>query len=474
MKPIQVAARSVIFTMPTAICQVFRSGRPAPFVLALALSLAACEGHGEPAADEPAPATRQAPPDAEPEPAELALGYAPPEGRTPAPTDALILAAQDTVRAAPTSAEAHIALATLFLRRKRETGDTAFALYADDAVRVARQLGDDPRAELLHAMLLQDAHRFEEARDAAVGIIRIQPDMAMAYLVQGDALLELGAYDEAVDAYQRALDLRPDLRSYERGAHLRWLHGDPEGAIELLELAIDAGSARDPESMAFCFVDLGTIYLRAGDTRRALAAADRARELVPDYLPAMSLAGRAHEMAGDVDDAVRELSAVVARRPGADELLTLSELERARGDAPAADTHLALALRMASSEPRPVAMYLARHDQDAPEALRLAERELAARQNIEAFDTHALALLRVGRSDEALAAVDRALALGTPDARLHLHRALILAVRGDARGAAADLARARAINPRVDPVLVTEVERRVGPSAPATRDGSGA
>jgi len=462
--------------MPTAVEKHLSSRRPSHLgpalaVLLLAAPIAACEEPDDASGAAPASvATSAAADEAPPAIADLALDYAPSE----VGTDALIAGAQEAVRREPTSVEAHIGLATLFLRKKRETSDAAFALYADDALRVARALGDDPRADLLHAMLLQDQHRFEEARDAARRIIGAQPDLSTAHLVHGDALLELGEYDTAVEAYQRALDLRPDLRSYDRGAHLRWLHGDPEGAIELLELAIDAGSARDPESMAFCFVDLGTIYLRAGDTRRALAAADRARALVPDYLPALSLAGQAHSMAGRDVEAIAMLTAVVARKPGAEELLALAELERSAGDVAAADRHLAHGLRMGTSEPRPVAMYLARHAEDASTALRLAERELVARRNMEAHDAHALALLRAGQAEQALTAIDRALALGTPDARLHLHRALVLAVGGDARGAAGALALARTINPRVDPLLVAEVEHRVGLPAGSGEPGSGA
>ena len=47
---------------------------------------------------------------------------------------------------------------------------------------------------------------------------------------------------EATDAYQRMIDLRPDLHSYARGAHIRWLKGDLTGAVELMELAVSASS----------------------------------------------------------------------------------------------------------------------------------------------------------------------------------------------------------------------------------------
>src|SRR5262249_1175723 len=122
---------------------------------------------------------------------------------------------------------------------------------ADDAVRAARaRAPDDVHAGALAAMLLQEQHRFGDALALADELLRAHPDDTTAHLVRGDALLELGRYDDAGDAYQRALDLRPDLRSYNRGGYLRWLTGDADGAVELYELAIDSGSPRDPESVA--------------------------------------------------------------------------------------------------------------------------------------------------------------------------------------------------------------------------------
>src|SRR5205085_2499650 len=101
--------------------------------------------------------------------------------------------------------------------------------------------------------------RFAEARDAARELIASRADDSTGHLVLGDALLELGDFDEAVASYQRAMDLRPDLRAYERAAHARWLTGDVEGSIELYAMATDAGSVRDPESTAWCWTELGDV-----------------------------------------------------------------------------------------------------------------------------------------------------------------------------------------------------------------------
>ena len=59
--------------------------------------------------------------------------------------------------------------------------------------------------------------------------------------------LELGRYEEAGAAYRRMVELDGSLASYSRLSGLKNLHGDVEGAIADLELAIRLGKAnREP------------------------------------------------------------------------------------------------------------------------------------------------------------------------------------------------------------------------------------
>ena len=44
----------------------------------------------------------------------------------------------------------------------------------------------------------------------------------------GDAQTELGNYDKAAEAYQKMVNLRPDLSSYNRAAYFRFLYGDAD------------------------------------------------------------------------------------------------------------------------------------------------------------------------------------------------------------------------------------------------------
>ena len=57
-----------------------------------------------------------------------------------------------------------------------------------------------------------------------------------------------------------------------------------------------------------------------------------------------------------------------------------------------------------------------------------------------------------GRDEEALAAIETALALGTRNASFYFHSGMIKLALGDTAGARADLTEAMAINPYFDPL----------------------
>jgi tetratricopeptide (TPR) repeat protein len=405
-----------------------------------------------PSADAVAPASA---------PAELALGYVAGDG----PSEQLIAAAQERVRKTPDDAEAYNELALRMIRRARETSDDGYRRYAEDALRAARGLEErNPQTMMLSAMVLQDQHRFRGALSLAREYIALRPDDPTGHLVAGDALLELGEYDPAIDAYQQAMNIHPDLRSYNRAAHMRWLMGDVTGSREIMELAIDAGSARDPESRAWCFVDLGEIDLRRGEPELALRATGAALQLVPDYWPALVLEARALHRTGRLDDAIAKLQIALDRKATAEDLLRMGEWLEQAGRHDEAKRHFDQALALAEAEPRPVALWLARTQREPEKALALAEAELAERQNIAAHDAHAMALLRLGRVAAAQAAMDRALVLQTADAELRLHAGLVASAAGDTARARTELEQARKIDAGADPKLMAELARAVGES----------
>jgi len=390
---------------------------------------------------------------------ELALRYAPSQ----VPSEQAIAAAQRALRAAPDDASAQVALATAFMRRARETSSGAYREYARDVVDTGRATNPQhPRLRMLSAMLLLDGHRFEAAIEVATPLLAVAPNDPTPHLLIGDASLELGRYEQAERAYQAAIDLRPDLRSYNRVGYMRWLYGDFEGAVAALELALDSGSARDPESMAWCFTDLGAMHLRRGETESARAAAAAALELVDGYPPALVLDARASIKEGELERAQSTLERAMATAPSVEGLLRLAEVQQARGEGASATRSVAEAERLAAHDPRPLAHHWARHGTRPARALALAEEELRARQNLWAYDTLALASARAGDIAGARAAMKRARELGIVDAEFSLHAALVELEGGNMLGARSELEAALAQDARVDPLLAGEIRRRLG------------
>ncbi len=379
------------------------------------------------------------------------------------PTGRAITAAQATLRAKPDAVSAHVTLAMLLMRRQRETSDAVLMRYAEDVLTSARAVApDDPQVKLMTAMTLQDGHRFSQVAALTREVLAADPDDTTAHLLLGDALLELGDYEGAMDAVQAAMDRHPDLRSYNRAAHLRWLVGDFDSALAIMELALDSGSRRDPEAIAWCYADLGTMFLHRGDGARALASAERALALVPDYVPALGVQARALARTGALQAAISTLDRVVERRASAEDLLLLARWHEERGNSPAAVARRADADRLADEDPRPVALDLARRGVHSERALELAQAAREARADIATHDALAMALARTDQHERALVSMERALALGTADPNLHLHAALVHALAGRLQPAKAARQRADAIDPHADPLVRAELDRRLG------------
>jgi len=308
-------------------------------------------------------------------------------------------------------------------------------------------------------------HSFGQAAALAGWLLVSEPNNVDALLVLGDARLELGQYDLATDAYQRAIDLRTELATIERVAHLRWLLGDAEGALELHTAAIRHAGPTQTEAIAWCETQLGEIHLRQGRPVLSLAAARSAAARVTHYGPAQSLSARALVALGRPSEAVELLERDLQRgdRHGADsDLLLLVDLYGGAEASLGARQLLSRVEGHADHDPRHLALYLARHDIQAERALALAERAAGERMTIETLDALSLALARSGRLEEAAAMSARARSVGTVDARLMLHEALIRALAGETRRAGELLAEARSVEPMVDPLLVAEVAGLLG------------
>ncbi|MBI5914675.1 MAG: tetratricopeptide repeat protein [Bacteroidetes bacterium] len=111
-------------------------------------------------------------------------------------------------------------------------------------------------------------HEFAKALATAEEAVKLNPYNSTIYGALVDANVELGRYDEAVKMADKMVSIRPDLRSYSRVSYLREIHGDVPGAIEAMEMAVQAGYP-GADNTSWAMVTLGGLYLQYGKMAEA-------------------------------------------------------------------------------------------------------------------------------------------------------------------------------------------------------------
>jgi tetratricopeptide (TPR) repeat protein len=295
---------------------------------------------------------------------------------------------------------------------------------------------DDPDALLLQGHILQSLHRFKDAEPIGLKLITIRNE-AFDYALLGDVMMEQGRLVEAVGAYQKMIDVTPDLQSYTRVAHLRWLKGDLEGAMEVMRIAVTSGSPCDSEPTAWAYTRLGIYQLQAGDLEMASKSAGMASQFAENYAAALLLRGRILLAQGKAEKAIVFLQPAAALTQLPEYEWALADALREAGKSQAADGLEDLLTRHgARNDPRTLALYLATRGQNVQQALKLAEDEMNTRVDIFTMDTLAWALNANGRLAEAREYSKRALTEGTQDARLFYHAGSIALALGNCLEAA--------------------------------------
>lgn len=329
-------------------------------------------------------------------------------------------------------------LASLFVNKARSSGDPGYYKQAEACADAMLALdGGDCAALLVRGHVRHALHDFRGAENLARQLVA-RRDLFLDHGLLGDVLLDQGDVAAARDAYARMMELRPCLQSYARAAQIRWLAGDIDGARELLALAADSGSRRDPESLAWVLVRRATLELQVGACDVATQHAARALELVPGYPPALLARGRAALARGDHQAATRDLAAAASASPLPEHQWAALDAERAAGATTNAEAIEARLLATGAVEdPRTFVLWLATVDRDHDRALQLARREHALRQDVYTLDALAFAQWRSGDWASARETIAAALADGLRDARVSLHAALIAADGGDRAAAAA-------------------------------------
>ena len=369
-------------------------------------------------------------------------------------TVGLVSRLEATIQRNPRDVKSLATLGLAYEQRWRKTGDSSFLPLAAHALDNARRLSsNDPLTVQGLGSLALTRHEFGRALVLGRLAIRLAPYSSNPYGIEGDALLELGRYPQAFRAFQRMVDLKPNLSSYARVSYARELQGDIPGAITAMRLALDA-AAGDREGYAWTSVQLGKLYWLRGDGRTAANLYRGALEIFPGYVYALDALAPVEAARGHLRSAIALERRAVDAIPLPQFVGQLGDLYERAGQPRLAREQQAtvgviqklLAVNGVKLDLE-TAIHRADHRLDPAATIALARKARALRPSILGDDTLAWALARGGRCAAALPWSTRALRLGTRDSLLFFHRGTIEQCLGHTASARTWFSRALALNP---------------------------
>ncbi|MDA1090884.1 MAG: tetratricopeptide repeat protein [Proteobacteria bacterium] len=149
------------------------------------------------------------------------------------------------------------------------------------------------------------------ALDLITKAIAIKPDVAEAHTNLGNALQDLGRWDDAAASYRRALALKPDYVDALNNLGITLKEqGEPDEAAACYRRAI----ALKPES-AELHSNLGNALKDLRQTGDAIACFRQAIALKPDFAEAHNVLGIALKNSGQTEDAVASYRRALAIKP---------------------------------------------------------------------------------------------------------------------------------------------------------------
>jgi tetratricopeptide (TPR) repeat protein len=209
------------------------------------------------------------------------------------------------LKQSPNDPKVKTALASAFIQKLRETTDFAYLNRA--AALVEGILATDPQSYdgiRLSAEIETHRHNFSKAADLARELTERNPSDAGSFGILGDSLMEMGRYDDAGVAYQRMLEISPNLTSYNRIAYQKFVTGNSREAASWMSLAVKAGSPV-PENRAWCLVEFGDMLFKMGRTDDARSAYKQALEALPGYHRALAAQARQYAAEGKFNQALQ-------------------------------------------------------------------------------------------------------------------------------------------------------------------------
>ena len=242
----------------------------------------------------------------------------------------------------------------------------------------------------------QEQGKLEEAVEAYSKALTIKPNHAEAYNNMGTALQNQGKLEEAIEAYNKALTIKPDYaEAYNNMGTALQNQGKLEEAIEAYNKALTL----KPDN-AEAFYNMGIALKELGKLEEAIEAYNKALELKPDNAGAFYNMGIALKDQGKLEEAIEAYNKALTLKP----------------DNAEAFYNMGIALKELGK---------------LEEAIVACNKVLALKpDNAEAFYNMGIALKELGKLEEAKEAYNKALTLKPDYAEAYNNMGTVLQEQG--------------------------------------------
>lgn len=375
-----------------------------------------------------------------------------------ASTAEAIDATEAAIAEEPGDAALRSSLGDLYYQRGRETADSSWNEKALDSYREALRLDPNSAGATLGLGTLALAkHDFAGGLRNGQAALALEPSSSRPYAAIVDGQIELGRYDAAARSLDQMISLKPNLASYSRISYYRELHGDLDGALEAMRLAVSAGGG-SAENVAYVETLLGNLEFQRGEIGAAEDAYRTALARVPEYLPAQTGLATVEAASGDLNGAIKRYERVVATSAVHEYHTLLLEAKVAAGRTAGAEREIAAIQKYQAIERErgvntdaELAIFEAEYGSTS-RAVELGRAAVRVAPSVASADAYSWALTQAGRPEAALRWAKEALRTGWRDPLVRYHAGMAAKLAGETGLARKWLSQALAQNPRFSPL----------------------
>jgi tetratricopeptide (TPR) repeat protein len=352
-------------------------------------------------------------------------------------------------------------LSDAYVRRGEDLADLYAAAAAESIAWIAVRM-DSLDPDVLHRLARAQLvlHKFDEVLFLQNYVLKLHPQNAMAWGIQGDAFRELGKYRSADSSYYSMYTFDQGFHSMLRVSREEFLLRDYDKALNFIDEAIEKGKGEDlePRELATGYLQLSEMLLARGHLEPALNNIEYALALRPEWAAALAVKVRLLRIQrryGEAVDVCRRLvdishhpryKATLARlykdldRPGASDSLVQV----------AAAQFETLARDFPERTRRDRVEFYLEWNLEPEKALRLASRESRKRRDPDAYSLLAWAYYRNGNYDLAWSSIALALRRDVQHPKFFYRAALIAKAAGKMDKYRTFAKRIRDITPNVE------------------------